>query len=89
MYYNTIKTLLTFYFLTLQKNERALKMESNIEIVFFDAVNPQFYKFHIGLEPVALIFASILSHFLLVQMLNRQTITVIMQHVFKLKNDTT
>ena len=64
-------------------------MESTIRIVFFDAVNPQFYKFHIGLEPVALIFASILSHFLLVQMFNREIITVIMQHVFKLKNDTT
>ena len=57
-------------------------MESN-------AVNPQFYKFHIGLEPVALIFASILSHFLLVQMFNREIIPGIMQHVFKLKNDTT
>ncbi len=89
MYYNTIKILLTFYCLTLQKYERALKMESNIKIVFFDAVNPQFYKFHIGLEPVDLIFASILSHFLLVQMFNREIITVIMQHVFKLKNDTT
>ena len=82
MYNNTIKTLLTFYCLTLQKYERAIKMESN-------AVNPQFYKFHIGLEPVALIFASILSHFLLVQMFNREIIPVIMQHVFKLKNDTT
>ena len=59
-------------------------MESN-------AVNPQFYKFHIGLEPVlvALIFASILSHFLLVQMFNREIIPVIMQHVFKFENDTT
>ena len=73
MYYNTIKTLLTFYCLTLQKYERALKMESNIEIVFFDAVNPQAGTCSLN------IFASILSHFLLVQILNRQTITVIMQ----------
>ena len=52
MYYNTIKTLLTFYCLTLQKYETALKMESDIEIVFLDAVNPQLYKLYIGLEPV-------------------------------------
>ena len=42
--YNTFRSLLTFYCLTLQKFETALKVESNIEIVFFDAVNSQFYK---------------------------------------------